>query len=311
MVLFLNSVSRKCGVYQYGARVYKVLAESSKYRVRYAEVNTLDEYRRCYDKLAPDIVIYNYHYYTMPWLTQEVLRGKRGVAHVAFFHETKMIEGFDCHISVDPTQETACPSCGQGLWCSMGRPVPEYTNSFGVPAVPTIGSFGLGVSGKNYDLLCARVNAEFDHAIININIPTSRASATELAALYRAQITKRGIQLNVTYDFLDESDLLDFLARNTINVFLYPAGRSRGVSSATDYALAVRRPLAITKSNRFRHIWPRAQEICLENSTLPEIIERGLSPLAQFYAEWTKENLLRDIEAALGRAVVASGERKA
>ena len=300
MILFLNSVPPKCGVYQFGLRVYDILKDSIKYRSAYAEIGDLAQYRRLRDRSAPEIIIYNYHYARMPWLTRAILEETKGIAHIALYHEAHKVQ-FDHYLYADPTLESGCRwryGRAGGFWCRMGRPIPQYTNNFEPPAIPTIGSFGLGVSKKNYELLIARVNTDFNHAIININIPGNAQRVDALAESYQAQITKKGIHLNVTHSFMSEPDLLDFLGKNTINVFHYrDSGASHpGISSVTDYALAVRRPIAITKTNLFRHIWPRAPEICLENHTLPQIIAMGTSPLQQFYKEWARENVLSDIE---------------
>lgn len=302
-VLYLNSTNPVCGVYQFGVRVYKALKASSRYRVSYAEVDDVFQCRRWRDNLAPSIVVYNHHWAAMPWLTPAVLAEREDMAHVALYHEAGGPTTFDYYIYADPSLKMRCRNDGRSLWLRTVRPLPKCTCTFETPAIPTIGSFGLGVCGKQYEAIVAQVNGEFDQAIVNINIPTTKAEAARLAGLFQAQITKPGIKLNISYGFMDEPDLLGFLGRNTINVFHYGRMGSNGVSSATDYALAVRRPLAITKHHMFRHIWARAPEICLEAQTLPEIIEMGLCPLRQFHVEWTKKNLLHDMEMALDRVV--------
>jgi len=303
MILFLGTAIYRSAIYQFGYHVYDILKDSTKYPSVYAEVEGLAEYRQLRDKVAPDIIIYNYHYVRMPWLTRAVLDETKHIAHISLHHEANMI-AFDYYFFADPTLKPGCHwRYGRtgGLWCRIGRPIPKYTNTFKPPTIPTIGSFGLGVCKKNYELLIARVNADFDQAIININIPGKAHGVETLAERYQSHITKRNISLSVTHDFMPESDLLDFLGKHTINVFHYQDSGSPhvGISSAIDYALAVRRPIAITKANQFRHIWPRAPEICLENHTLPQIIAMGTSPLQQFYDEWTPGNILTDLETNL------------
>ncbi len=303
MILFLSAAIHRSAIYQFGYHVYDVLKDSTRYPSVYAEVDNLAQYRQYCDEVVPEIIIYNYHYVRMPWLTRAVLDETKGIVHISLHHEAHKV-GFDYYLFADPTLKAGCHRCyghTGGLWCRIGRPIPKYTNNFEPPAIPTVGSFGLGVSKKNYDLLIARVNADFNHAIININIPGKAQDIDALAKQYQAQITKKDIHLNVTHSFMSEPDLLDFLGKHTINVFHYQDSGSPyvGISSVIDYALAVRRPIAITKANQFRHIWSRAPEICLEDHTLPQIIAMGTAPLQQFYAKWTKENILSDLETNL------------
>jgi len=303
MILFLGTAKYRSAIYQFGRHVYDILDASTKYPSVYAEVDGLAQYRYLRDKIAPDIIIYNYHYIRMPWLTRAVLDETKGIAHISLHHEAHKVD-FGYYLFADPTLKAGCHwryGRDGGLWCRIGRPIPEYTNNFKPPAIPTIGSFGIGVGKKNYELLIAKVNANFNRAIININIPGRAKNIDTLAKRYRAHITKSGVHLTLTHSFMSEPDLLDFLGKNTINVFHYQdsAAAYPGISSAIDYALAAKRPIAVTKANQLRHIWSRAPEICLENHTLPQIIAMGTAPLQQFYKEWAKENVLRDIEVAI------------
>ena len=67
-------------------------------------------------------------------------------------------------------------------------------------------------------------------------------------------------------DFVNENDLLIFLQSNTMNIFLYDNLHGRGISSTIDYALSVRRPLGISDSFMFRHIY--SDEICLYKNSI-------------------------------------------
>lgn len=303
MILFLGTALYRSAIYQFGSHVYDILKDSTKYPSVYAEVADLAEYRQLRDQISPDVIIYNYHYVRMPWLTHDVLHETQNIAHVSLHHEADVV-AFKYYLFADPTLEPGGSlRYGHygGMWYRIGRPLPRYTNTFTPPVIPTIGSFGIGVDKKNYKLLISRVNADYDQAIININIPGEAQGIAALAEQYRSRITKKGIQLNVTNSFMIEADLLDFLGKHTINVFYYTDSASPhvGISSATDYALAVRRPIAITKADRFRHLWSKAPEICLETHTIPQIVAGGIVPLQQFYDEWTPGHILAEMEANL------------
>jgi len=67
-------------------------------------------------------------------------------------------------------------------------------------------------------------------------------------------VSKDGVKLVTSHEFLEKEQLLDFLAQNTLNAFFYDRCEGRGISSAIENALAVHRPIAITRSNMFRHV---------------------------------------------------------
>ena len=52
-----------------------------------------------------------------------------------------------------------------------GRLIPEYHNTFRLPQITTIGSFGFGTPNKGFEKLVSKVLGEFDEAVIRLNIP--------------------------------------------------------------------------------------------------------------------------------------------
>ena len=87
---------------------------------------------------------------------------------------------------------------------------------------------------------------EFDEAVIRFNMPSAdfgdkdgmRAQA--IAEKCRQGLYKKSIRLDITHEFFNEEQLLDFLAGNSMNVFMYQDTGERGISSALDNALAVK-----------------------------------------------------------------------
>jgi hypothetical protein len=119
--------------------------------------------------------------------------------------------------------------------------------------------------------------------------------AKELSAI----VKKKNIRLEISTEFLTHEGILEFLSANTLNAFLYDDLGYRGVSSVIDYALAVRRPICITKSAMFRHIYDTEPSICLEETTLQEVIKNGIKPLEQFYEIWSEDAFLSRFEQIL------------
>ena len=65
-VLFFNHKIEKCGVYQYGHRVYDILAKTQEIEYIYKEIDGYDEYIQILSlegegSYSVDAIIYNYH----------------------------------------------------------------------------------------------------------------------------------------------------------------------------------------------------------------------------------------------------------
>jgi hypothetical protein len=93
---------------------------------------------------------------------------------------------------------------------------------------------------------------------------------------------------------MDDEELLDFLASNTINIFMYDGMPGRGCSSVIDYALSVNRPIGISNSHMFRHIY--SDEICLYKRSIADIIEKGNEYLDRFRQLWSEDRLIQIID---------------
>lgn len=298
-VLFVSHKPSSCGIYQFGLRISNALSESKQYNFVYVECANRQEYLDAETEHQPVARIINYHPVTMPWIT------KLAWPSIDIMHEGYQAiadkatnELFDFHISPDPTLVLRNP-----IVFKTGRLVDEYNNKYPNPEIPVIGSFGFGVGGKNFERIISEVERSFNYATIRLNIPPatfgdSNGSASRMIAdRCKEMITKPGITLEIGNSYLDETKLLDFLAKNSINSFLYENLPRRGISSVIDYALAVNRPIAITKSSMFRHIAMPSIEI--ENSSLAEILKRGSANLRPFVENWTKDKLVSDYNSII------------
>jgi hypothetical protein len=111
--------------------------------------------------------------------------------------------------------------------------------------------------------------------------------------------------LNITTNFISDDELLEFLAGNDLNIFFYQKYPTyNGISSSIDYALSVKRPIAICRSNMFSHIWNTTPSICAEDSSLKEIINNGFSPLEHYYNQWSHSNFIKVFEDNIQNVVI-------
>ena len=302
-ILFISHPAVRCGVHQYGLTTAAELRTSRRYEFLYLDCSSAAELLTAYTQVQPRAIIYNFTLLTLPWVTRDLLH-TIPVPHVGILHEgtQRTADGLDTdlfhyHIAPDPTLLLFNP-----LVYKTGRVIPRYTNRTRLPRIPVIGSFGFGTPGKGFDAVVARVQDEFDRAVIRLHIPLNdvvdRDGARAQAVIDQctALVTKPGIRLVVTQHFLSNRQLLDFLAGNSLNAFFYATNEGRGISSVIDFALAVRRPIAITRSVMFRHLFDVRPSVCIEDSSLRQIIRNGLFPLSDVAREWTAENLVWDFE---------------
>jgi len=337
-ILFVSHKKTQCGVYEFGKNITDVLRDSQRYDFIRVECSSLAELRTAIELNQPIAIIYNYHPSVLPWVATKIVprlyknnlfsikipqigiihEGTQEIADTAASRKIRLIFGryklinslFDFYISSDPTLLLKNPAVYK-----TGRLVPRYHNNFSVPAKPIFGSFGFGTPNKGFEDVVRLVQQEFDEGEIRFNIPAadfgdqSGAAARQIEENCRQILTKPGINLVITHDFFDAVGVLDFLARNTVNIFLYKDMAARGVSSVIDSSLAAQRPIAISQSTMFRHVLASCPAICVKNNSLTAIINNGFEPLRKFCDEWNPANLLWDYERIVD-AILLKEKRK-
>jgi len=338
IILFVSHKKAQCGVYEFGKNITDVLQHSQRYQFIRVECSSLVELQTAIAENAPAAIIYNYMPSVFPWIATRISHKlyrnniasiqipQIGVIHeitqyvadTATNYKKKLLLGvsnfgvsnlsnslFDFYIAPDPTLLLLNPYVYK-----TGRLIPSYKNNFPVPSKPVIGSFGFGTPSKEFEKVVQLVQQEFDEAVIRFNIPAADfgdkncVNARIISEKCKALITKPGIQLIVTHDFLDNKDMLDFLAKNTINVFLYKDTTSGGLSSAIDNAMSVQRPVAVSDSIMFRHVFDAEPSICITKNNLKTIIQNGFTPLQKHYNEWNAGNILWEYERILNSVFV-------
>lgn len=314
LVLFVSHKEKQCGVYQFGLHISDALRAPGRYEFRYVECADAEDYRATVQASAPAVIITNHHPATMPWMTRRVVLQFPNIPQVGVIHEvTQEVADradagfFDFYLAPDPTLQLRNP-----IVFKTGRLVPHFRNESPPPQTPVIGSFGFGTNGKGFEELIHRVQAEFDEALIRLHVPFSAyydAAGDEAKAIAdrcRGLLHKSGVRLELSHHFLTTEQLLEFLASNSLNAFLYAKQNGRGISSVIDYALAVRRPVAVSGSSMFRHLHDARPSVNVEETTLRQILENGFAPLAGHAQAWTPESLVRDYERIVDAVLEAS-----
>jgi len=280
-ILFLNHKKSRCGIYSYGNRLWNIWKKSSENLFTYQEISSLDEYNNII--LDYDIIIYNYHCMTMPWLTSYNIN--TNIKSIGIWHEGPINIPFNRVIDLSsgiprPIFENIPDSIE-----NTNQEIINFLN-YSNDGVPIIGSFGFGFDSKGFDKIITNVCQTFDRAIIKLVITISEFGDIDGSIVKQINqtcynlLTNPNIELKIINDYLSDNDILYFLNKNSINVFLYKEENNRGISSVIDFALSVNKPICISNSYMFRHIY--SNNISINNKTIKECIEHNLDYINNF-----------------------------
>lgn len=297
--LFCNTSEPRCGVFQYGWNLYDILKDSEATHWEYyggVSAPPMSTLRRF------DVILYNWSSLIGGWMAAAPIQhmGKQ----VFCYHDGPVADGFDATLFSDPTM----PS--HDHWHSIGRPLPQidrphlYQKPNQYKYSPIIGVHGFMGAWATH--VVKQALAEFEFCTIRLQLPFSPfvdpygAVAKSTAQQCRDMAQGRYVELEVSHDFLSPNQLIQWLVQNDINCYLRDVNMPwRGVSSAPDYAMAVRRPIAVNRSSAFRHLHGLFPSICVEDRSLSEILITGLSPLVPLYAAWRPEQIRKQVEDVL------------
>jgi hypothetical protein len=291
-VLFINHRIKLCGVQQFYKRVFDLVKESAAVEYIYLEAESIQEYISAINYHKPDYVVYNWHRGTMPWLSEEDIVQRPEYKHYFMFHEEFVRKNYDKYLFFGDYDFSGGTIFGDKK-VLLPRPILVYDGDYPVNKVVTIGSFGFGFWQKGFHKLTKLVNDSFAEAHIKLLMPYShfgdplKKQNADVEAACRSSITNKGITLSINHDFISETGVLSFLAGNDINVFMYDEN-GEGISSVIDYALSVKRPIAISDSKMFRHI--ANDDILLSKRSIMDILNNGVSPLESYYDKWSVTN---------------------
>jgi hypothetical protein len=267
------------------------------------------EYWECPDTINPgqlygyDVVIYNVH----PGIPNAISSAPFPVSvkQVGIFHDGQHGQPFDAWWFSD----SSAP--GYGNLRTIGRPLPAWTfmpNRMTEDGVVIVGLSGL-VGAWATTMVEHTINQLPDakirlHLAASDHIDPSGGLARAIGE--RCQQIGGTDRVEVEYDFKTERQLLGWLERNDLNCYIRTPAACNGISSALDMALAVGRPIAINNHHMFRHLARVSPEICIENSTLLDIIAMGMTPLMKHRARNDRHFVLAELEEALDALFLAN-----
>lgn len=292
-VLLVNHLQERCGVYQHGWRMAQALLSDDRYESEYLETNDQQEFLNKVAQFNPDVIMYNWHTATLPWFTPQ-LSYQINAKQLLFHHENELPYHLNSNaiLMADMTENPIAKIYGLPRTLPKGGWVDTESNE-----IITIGSFGFGFDNKGFEKVCSKVSEEYDEAVINLHITSAffgdaaGVMASGISERCRAAINKSGIKLNITNHFVSDNELIQFLNKNDINLFLYNYEENRGLSSAIDYAVAAGKPFGVSNSTMFRHVLEIFPQVNANINSIKSILEFGNAPATYFEAEWSDEKL--------------------
>ena len=299
-----------CGIGLMGDVTGKVLLQHPELHFDMIYTDSMHETQERILSFDPQVVIYNYAPGTTPWMDDPQMRAPfPHIKHVRIMHDMSQSiadsfrpefnHGWQHIIADDPSvKETKHVFTTNRLL--PGSPTVSYVE----PEKPIIGFQGFGPPHKGIARLAHKVQEEFDEATLRLHIPfgfyedlihgfkgsNAYARANEVKQIIR----KPGIDVIITHDLLDTQEIINLLAQNTINCYFYDYLDGCGLASSPDYALAAKRPIAVTRSHQMRNYWDLEPSVLIENSSIKQIITNGTAPLEPLYKAYSKESVWQD-----------------
>jgi hypothetical protein len=314
-VLLINHKVKQCGVYQYGKRLFDILVKSNNLKYIYVEIESLKEYKdiiiKKYCKEDVKCIIYNYHIATLQWLSIKTIQ--KEITNIGILHDNKENDIFDIVFNINISD---ADDIDKKIF-TIPRPIFEnveeiistskisvenknFIHSYTNTNIPIFGSFGFGFETKGFEKIVSLINEQYDNAVIKFVIPASSFDPNkDTQFLMRNKCLKlnkkkSSITLLISHNFFSTGEILSFLRSNTMNIFLYDYLEGRGPSSTIDYAVSVKKPIGISDSYMFRHIY--ADDICLYKNTVEYCKEKSFDICNRFLEENSNERLINKID---------------
>lgn len=286
--ILVNFAKENCGVHQYGLLIAEALG------IDHVSVLSIEDINEKIFAIRPDVVVWNWHRATLGSFLSPLDRFPWIDLSICLQHEfdTSVLNSplFDAVVFPDPTCTFRHPrffNCGRVLPTWLVNPETTHES-----CQVRIGSFGFAVGMKGFHRLVDLTRQSFESAIIRIHIPANwKVDPTGARARSLVdQLCQRaghGISIECSSEFLERREMLEWLKKNTVNVFPYDPVPHPGLSSSADLALASGRPIALTRCGLFRHLYHLP--ITLESFKLKEIVDTSPQYLTPLFDQWSKE----------------------
>ncbi len=293
---------------------------SNKYNVLAFNAVSGQEVIDLYEKYQPKIIFYHYGERTTLWMKDTTWKKKINCKHVVFDTDStqrsinnfspEKFHNFDYYISVDPTHDV--DHLANVFKLSFLRPnviAPEYVDT----GITKIGFHGGAYMNKGILELPEYIQEHFDEAEIHfhcsmgyVNSGHSDKELMQNIEMAKSKIYKPGIKFFLTTDIISDQELINRLSQNTVNCYFYrpdPFGQS---GSSIQAALSARRPIALRKTKPTLSYWNLNPSICVEETSIKDIIKNGFDPLEPLYEKFSYANVCKEFESIISKILKPS-----
>jgi len=323
-ILFVTGPEEKCGIYQYGYSVYKILEQYSDNDVKFyatdfglnfSNSNNSKHFHYDVNEYKPDVIIYNHHPWTLRWLDNGITRTIKNMTKIVQIvltgheHIDEFI-GVDSYIMTNPNYEEDGRYFSDG--CKTFSAIPPIIYFDDIKYRPyekgtiQIGTSGIGNKNKESHNIIGLINEQFtEDVILNVHITngyyvdSSGKISNEVIDHYRS-LAKSNIDIRVNQNFLSNHELVQWLNKNDINIYWYANNNNPGVSSSIDRALAAKQPIGVNPSNFFEHVINDKND--LAKVSIKDIIAYGQEPLFQYYEKWSPYKLVEKYQSIINKS---------
>ena len=305
-----------CGIGIKGKLTGEILTKqvSDKYIFKCEFINTNQDIENFIITHNPVLIIYNYHSITTPFLNDCYIRNKySNIIHVIIHYDLLQhhIDNFNPnmfsnynYVITDNNTLNVAPNNNNIFKVTRSIPFHANINKYveREDKIPIIGFQGFGFLHKGIHRVANIVQEEFDEAIIRLQLPYSYygdpngQQARERVKEVNTIITKPGIKIEVSHEFLSDEKIIESLNKNTINCYFYDYLENAGIASSPDYAIASFRPISINNSRMFVNLHNLEPSIEIEKLSLKNIIANGIIPLIPLHDKYSHSNVLHDYE---------------
>lgn len=303
-VLFINIPPRAYSVHMMGWSLFRILEKSRQYHYYYGLPASREDVFSELMETEATTILCNHLSIESEWFDAAFIQELRShnVRLFAFCSHGMIFSrpGFDGYFVPDPRMQSG------GNIYTTGRPLPAATTKPVMPhEVPVIGTAGHLQPHKQFPQTVSRIIAEFDRAHIRLAIGKAEIAPYDLAdarqCVELVDACGKAITITIETKLMPVNVLVDWLADNDLNVYLYANGTGGPAPAmGPDTALAARRPIAVTRTapglSLFHDCSP---SVCIEDSNLKTIMANGIAPLEPLYREFADENILNQIETCL------------
>ena len=288
-ILVLNNPAKKCGISQLGIRSYDLIKAASPHNVSYLATDNVEVLKNYIEENKIDALVANYFISTMSW-SDEFVRNLE-IPKVCIFHDAVSTlkhcsEVYDAVVFVKPNFRER-DNIVAGV-----RPIRRFEDKNYSTEEFTIGTHGLCVSPwKRYHeilTVCAKEypKAKYKFNLVPAELGDINGEITRSTAEYCMKIASLfKLNLEITHHFFEaESDLIDWLAKNDLNIYLSIGNNDNGPAASADLGISAQKPIVVNRDRMYEHFFPYISNY--PDSTLKELYEKNQTAVKDLYHLW-------------------------